>query len=382
MRLGSAINPQELSVGRKLLQINWLLVFTVIATGMIGVAMLYSAANGSWTPWASVHATRLAALCVVMLGVALVDLRFWLRHAYLFYFLGLGLLLLVELMGSSGMGARRWVDLGVFILQPSEIMKICLVMALARYFHGATLEDVGRPIVLVVPLLIVAAPVLLVLHQPDLGTAVMLLLCAGAIFYLGGVRVWKFALVLGAVLAAIPIAWSMMHGYQQRRILTFLNPESDPLGSGYHILQSKIALGSGGMFGKGFLGGTQSHLSFLPEKHTDFIFTMFAEEFGLMGGLVLIGLYLIILIYGVAISLRVRNQFGRLLAMGVTANFFLYVLVNIAMVMGLIPVVGVPLPLISYGGTAMMTVMIGFGLMMSANLSRDVRIGRYSAGED
>ena len=382
MRLGSAINPQELSIGQKLLQVNWMLILIVIATGLIGIAMLYSAANGSWHPWASVQAIRFSALCFVLLVVALIDLRFWMRYAYVIYFIGLALLVAVEVMGATGMGARRWINLGVILLQPSEVMKICLVLALARYFHAATLEDVGRPLVLIVPLLMVIAPVILVIRQPDLGTAIMLVLCAGAVFFIVGVRMWKFGLVIGGVLAAIPIAWGSLREYQQKRILTFLNPESDPLGAGYHILQAKIGMGSGGVFGKGFLGGTQSHLSFLPEKHTDFIFTMLGEEFGLMGGLLLIGLYFVILIYGIAISLRVRNQFGRVVAMGVTVNFFLYVMINIAMVMGLIPVVGVPLPLISYGGTAMLTVMAGLGLMISANLSRDVRIGRHGTAED
>ena len=382
MRLGSAINPQELTVGQKLLQINWMLILIVIATGLIGIAMLYSAANGSWHPWASVQAIRFSALCLVLVVVALIDLRFWLRYAYLIYLIGLGLLGAVEIMGSTGMGARRWINLGVILLQPSEVMKVCLVLALARYFHGVTLEDVGRPMVLIVPLAMVIAPVLLVIRQPDLGTAIMLVMCAGAVFFIVGVRMWKFGLVIGGVLAAVPIAWGSLRTYQQKRILTFLNPESDPLGAGYHILQAKIGMGSGGVFGKGFLGGTQSHLSFLPEKHTDFIFTMLGEEFGLMGGLLLLALYFIILIYGIAISLRVRNQFGRIVAMGVTVNFFLYLMINIAMVMGLIPVVGVPLPLISYGGTAMLTVMIGFGLIMSANLSRDMRIGRHGTAED
>lgn len=382
MRWGFALNPQELSAGQKLLHINWMLVLIVIAVGGIGVAMLYSAANGSWTPWAYSHAIRFAVLFVAMLVVALIDLRFWIRHAYLIYFIGLALLVLVEVMGATGMGARRWISVGLFVVQPSELMKICLVLALARYFHGTSLEEVARPAFLIVPLIMVAAPVYLVIRQPDLGTALMLIMCAGAIFFLAGVRMWKFATVLGLVIAAIPIGWNMLHSYQKKRIMTFLDPETDPLGSGYHILQSKIALGSGGLGGKDFLKGTQSHLSFLPEKHTDFIFTMYAEEFGLIGGLILVGLYSLILVYGIAISLRVRNQFGRILVMGVTVNFFLYMFINIAMVMGLIPVVGVPLPLISYGGTAMLTVMIGFGLMMSANLSRDVRVGRHGSADE
>ena len=317
-----------------------------------------------------------------MLAVAVTDIRLWMRYAYTLYFLVLALLIAVEVMGVIGMGAQRWINLGFIQLQPSEIMKITLVLALARYFHGATLEEIGRPSFLLIPLALLGAPVVLVLRQPDLGTAIMLSLTAGVIFFVAGVRAWKFGLIIGAVLAAMPLAWTMLHGYQKRRILTFLDPESDPLGAGYHILQSKIALGSGGVFGKGFLGGTQSHLNFLPEKQTDFIFTMLAEEFGMAGGLALLGIYALVLIYGFAIALRVRNQFGRLVTMGIIGTFFFYIFINIAMVMGLVPVVGVPLPLVSYGGTAMLSLMIGFGFVLCAYVHRDVRVGRHGAAED
>jgi rod shape determining protein RodA len=248
---------------------------------------------------------------------------------------------------------------------------------LARYFHGLTIEEVRRPLRLVVPALFILTPAVLVLKQPDLGTALMLLMCGGAMFFLAGVRLWKFAVVIAAAGGALPLIWGHMREYQRNRIYTFLDPENDPLGSGYHILQSKIALGSGGLFGKGFLHGTQAHLNFLPEKQTDFIFTMLAEELGLVGGLVLLGLYTLVFVYGFAIALRSRSHFGRLLGLGVTINFFLYVFINTAMVMGLIPVVGVPLPLISYGGTAMLTVMFGFGLLISVYIHRDTRIGRF-----
>ena len=280
------------------------------------------------------------------------------------------------------MGAQRWIDLGVVQLQPSELMKIALVLALARFFHGFSYEEVGNPLNLLVPLLLIALPAVLVLRQPDLGTALMMLAGSGAIFFLAGVRIWKFMLVIAAGLGAIPIAWQFLRGYQKQRILTFLDPESDPLGSGYHILQSKIALGSGGMFGKGFLKGSQSHLNFLPEKQTDFIFTMLAEEFGMVGGLAMLGLYVLTIGYGFAIAIRCRSQFGRLVAMGVTTTLFLYLFINVAMVMGLIPVVGVPLPLISYGGTAMLTMMIGLGLLLGVSIHRDVRIARSGVYEE
>ena len=228
----------------------------------------------------------------------------------------------------------------------------------------------------------VIAPTALVLRQPDLGTALMLIIGSGAIFFVAGVKIWKFGVLLVLALISTPIGWQFLRDYQKQRVLTFLNPETDPLGAGYHIIQSKIALGSGGMFGKGFMQGTQSHLSFLPEKQTDFIFTMLAEEFGLMGGIGLLGLYVLTLVYGFNIAINCRNHFGRLVAMGVTTTFFLYVFINIAMVMGLIPVVGVPLPLISYGGTAMMTLLFSFGLLLSVHINRDEAIGRRGAADD
>lgn len=382
MNLGSAAADRgPLTIGQKLWQISWSLVFLLLVLAAIGFAMLYSAASGEWDPWASRQAIRFGIGLVLMIAVAITDIQIWMRYAYTLYFLVLALLIAVEAMGVIGMGAQRWISLGFIQLQPSEIMKITLVLALARYFHGATLEEIARPTRLIIPLLLLGAPVVLVLRQPDLGTAIMLSMTAGVIFFLAGVRAWKFGVIIGAALAALPLAWSFLHGYQKKRILTFLDPESDPLGAGYHILQSKIALGSGGMFGKGFLNGTQSHLNFLPEKQTDFIFTMLAEEFGMAGGLILIGIYILVIIYGFAVALRVRNQFGRLISLGIIGTFFFYVFINIAMVMGLVPVVGVPLPLVSYGGTAMLSLMIGFGFILCAYVHRDVRIGRHSSGE-
>ena len=379
--MGGFSSPQRLSLGRKALQINWGLIMIVTATAAIGVAMLYSAANGSWNPWATRQIARYAVGLVILITIALVDIRFWWRYSYLLYAVLLALLIAVEVFGSIGMGAQRWINLGVIKLQPSELMKVGLALALARYFHGASTEDVRRIPYLIVPLLLIALPSALVLKQPDLGTALFLIMIGGAVFFVAGVRLWKFGLVLAAAGAAIPIVWSTLRTYQQKRILTFLDPESDPLGAGYHILQSKIALGSGGLFGKGFMQGSQSHLNFLPEKQTDFIFTMMAEEFGMVGGLVLLGLYILIMIYGFAIGLRSRTHFGRLLAMGLTSILFLYVFINIAMVMGLIPVVGVPLPLISYGGTAMLTVMIGIGFVINVYVHRDVTISRSGGGD-
>ena len=377
----STFNPPQLTLREKLWHIHWLFLLLLCVTAAVGVAMLYSAAGGSVDPWASRHAIRFGVGLVALVAVALVDIRMWFRYAYAFYAISLLLLATVEILGSIGMGARRWIDLGYFTLQPSELMKVALVLALARYFHGASIDDVRRVSYLLLPLLIVAAPAVLVLRQPDLGTTIILVMAGSALFFVVGVRLWKFSALMLASLAATPVAWQFLHKYQQNRILTFLNPENDPLGAGYHIIQSKIALGSGGIFGKGFIKGTQGHLSFLPEMQTDFIFTMLAEEFGLVGGLELLGLYSLILIYGFAIAMRCRSQFGRLVGVGVTSTFFLYFFINVAMVMGMIPVVGVPLPLISYGGTAMMTLLFGFGLLMSVWVHRDTMIGRHGGSQ-
>lgn len=376
------LNEFDLTLGQKLLQMNWMFIILLGVTVAIGVGMLYSAAGGDFNPWASRQMIRFGVGVAIMIVVALVDVRIWMKLAYPFYIVALILLVLVELKGSIGMGAQRWINLGFVQLQPSEVMKVALILALARYFHGANLEDVGRIPYLIVPLIMVGAPAVLVLRQPDLGTALMLIASSGAIFFLAGVRMWKFGVVLAMALAAIPIGWQFLHTYQKNRVLTFLDPERDPLGAGYHITQSKIAFGSGGVFGKGFMLGSQSHLNFLPEKHTDFIFTMLAEEMGLLGGLGLLGLYFLILIYGYAISVQSQNHFGRLVGLGIASTFFLYVFINIAMVMGLVPVVGVPLPLISYGGTAMLTLMFSFGLLLSVSIHREVSIARRGGEED
>ncbi|NQU72009.1 MAG: rod shape-determining protein RodA, partial [Rhodospirillales bacterium] len=271
-------NATELSFRQKLLHFNWPLLILLCVTASVGIAMLYSAANGNWAPWATRQLARFAFSVVLLFVVGLTDIRIWLRFAYPIYFVALVLLIAVELIGATGMGAQRWINLGVFNLQPSEVMKIASVLALARYFHSSTLEEVARPLYLIVPVVMVLAPAALVLKQPDLGTAIMLIVAGGAVMFAVGVRLWKFAVVLVITIGAMPVVWSTLRPYQQRRIFTFLDPESDPLGAGYHILQSKIALGSGGLFGKGFMKGTQSHLNFLPEKQTDFIFTMLAEE--------------------------------------------------------------------------------------------------------
>lgn len=374
--LSSGLRRRELTFADKLRGLRWDLIVLITAISCAGFAALYSAANGNVHPWSERQMARFALAFLPMIAAALVDIRRWYRLAYWIYGLSLALVVAVDLRGLVGMGAQRWIDLGVIQLQPSEVMTVALVLALARYFHGLASEETVRLRAVVVPLLLMVVPVGLVLKEPDLGTAVLLLANGAVLLYLAGVRLWLFGAGALAAGAVAPVAWSMLRAYQRARLYTFIDPGRDPLGAGYHILQSKIALGSGGMFGKGFLLGTQTHLSFLPEKQTDFIFTIIAEEFGLVGGLTLLALYAIVIAYGFAIALRSRNQFGRLLGLGLATNFFLYVFINTAMVVGLLPVVGVPLPLISYGGTAMVTVMLGFGLLMNVSIHRDVRINR------
>lgn len=369
----------ELTIPQKLKELNWLFVFVICLIALIGFGVLYSAAGGALEPWASTQMIRFGIGLILMLAIALVDLRYWMATAYPIYGLCLIALVLVDVAGVSGMGGQRWLDVGVMRIQPSEFMKIALVMALARYFHGLNLPDTHKLRVLVVPLVLIILPAVLVVRQPDLGTTLMLGLAGIGMIFLSGAPVWIFGVGAVAAIASVPVFWRFLRDYQQERLLTFFNPESDPLGAGYQIMQSKIALGSGGVFGKGFLEGTQSHLNFLPEMKTDFIFTVLAEEFGIVGGLILLGLYVFILGYGVQVSFTCRSHFGRLLAMGVAGTLFLYVFINIAMVMGLLPVVGVPLPLVSYGGSAMLTMLIGCGLILSVALHRGLSIPRKNA---
>jgi rod shape determining protein RodA len=371
----------DLTIGEKLVQLPWGLVFTIAVTAGIGFAMLYSAAGGNWDPWASRQIIRFGVGMALLIAVSLIDIRWWFRIAYVFYGVALVLLVAVEEMGRIGLGAQRWLDFGIFQVQPSELMKIALVLVLARYFHGVTHQEMGNPLRLIFPAALVLAPIYLVFKQPDLGSTLLIAMTAAVMFFLAGMRLWKIGLLLGGAVAAVPVAWTYLRDYQKQRVLTFLDPDIDPLGAGYHITQSKIALGSGGIWGKGFLQGTQSHLQFLPERQTDFIGTMLLEEFGFMGGLSLLVLYTVILVYGIWIALRVKTQFGRLTAMGIITSFYVYAFINLAMVMGLLPVVGEPLPLVSYGGTAMMSLLIGFGLLVNVYIHREVLFGRSGAAD-
>ncbi len=376
------LKDYNLSLTDKVLGFNYLYLLFICLVVVMGIGVLYSVGGGHFNPWASKQLFRFIVSLGVLYVIALSNLRFWMKYAYVIYAIGLILLVAVSVVGHVGMGAQRWLNLGFFNLQPSEIMKIALVLALARYFHGASLEEVRSLKFMIPPVLMMIIPVAFILEQPDLGTALMLVFAAGGIFYLMGVQIWKFVVLISAAALSMPLIWSFLHEYQKKRVLTFLNPESDPLGSGYHIAQSKITLGSGGVFGKGFLQGTQSRLNFIPEKQTDFILTVLSEEFGLIGALVLCLLYAAIIAYGFIIAHRCNNFFGKILALGLTINFALYVFINMSMVMGLMPVVGVPLPLMSYGGTAMLTLFIGFGLVECVFINREMVIGRRGSIDD
>jgi rod shape determining protein RodA len=375
-----AAQRRALSVGEKLLEINWGLVLLVGVAASIGFAMLYSVAGGHFQPWALPQMMRFVIGLLLLVAVALVDIRVWMSLAYPAYGISLLLLVAVEVAGHVGLGAQRWIELGPVQLQPSELMKISLVLALARYLHGQSVEEVSWPLRLLIPLAMIGAPVVLVLLEPNLGTATILALDGCSLLFLAGLSWWWIAPTISAIVAAVPLAWRFMHDYQKQRVLTFLNPASDALGAGWNISQAEIAIGSGGFTGKGFGQGTQSQLNFLPEKQTDFIYTTLGEEFGFVGSVGLLILFAVVIGFGIRIAMASRSQFGRLVAMGLTLNFFFYIMINAAMVMGLMPVVGIPMPLVSYGGTAMLTVMFGFGLLMSVHVHRQVEIPRHSAG--
>jgi rod shape determining protein RodA len=356
----------------KLWSVHWPLVLLLCAVAGVGYAALYSAAGGSVEPYAGKHILRFCFSLVIMLSIAMIDIRFIARLSWVAYVGSIGLLLLVLRMGHVGKGAQRWLEVGPLQLQPSELAKIALVLALAAWFHRASWQRIGNPLFLIVPVIATLIPVGLILKEPNLGTAVICGAVGAVVFFGAGVRLWKFVLVMAPLPFLAKFVYGHLHDYQRARIDTFFNPESDRLGAGYNIIQSKIALGSGGMWGKGYLQGTQAHLDFLPEKQTDFIFTMFGEEFGFVGGIALMALLALVVLLGMIVALRCKHQYGRLVALGISFNFFMYVFVNIAMVMGAIPVGGVPLPLISHGGSAMLTVMVGFGILMSVHVHRNV----------
>jgi rod shape determining protein RodA len=361
---------------RKLIGINWWIVMAIVSLASIGLAVLYSGAGGHIRPWALNHGVRFLVLLCIMLAIALSDLRAWLKYAYHIYFVILFLLVAVEMTGKISGGSQRWINLGVINLQPSEFMKLAIVLVLARYYADLPRVSVTTWSALWPAIALAGVPFVLVILQPDLGTGLMIFFGGIVMMWLGGVKWWLFATGAGTAVAAMPLAFNfLLHGYQRDRILIFLDPAKDPLGTGYHITQSKIAIGSGGFLGKGYLQGTQSHLKFLPEMQTDFIFAMMSEELGMVGGLAIIFLYGTIFAWGLWVSITCRSLFGRMLAMGLSMTIFFYLAINLLMVMGLAPVVGIPLPLVSYGGSAMMTVMMALGLIFCVSLNREDQIG-------
>ncbi|WP_412504331.1 rod shape-determining protein RodA [Roseovarius sp. SYSU LYC5161] len=362
---------------RKLLYLNWPIIFLVSAVCGTGFLTLYSVAGGSMQPWAESQMQRFGLGIVLMIGIGLVPIWFWRNMALVAYGVSLILLGLVEVIGVERNGSQRWLDLGPMDLQPSELMKIALVMLLAAYYDWLPLNKVSRPVSIAIPLIMIALPAALVLRQPDLGTTLLLVMGGGAVLFLAGVHWAYFASVIAAGIGLVTTAlvsrgtpWQLLKDYQYARIDTFLDPSQDPLGAGYHIMQAKIALGSGGWTGRGYMQGTQSRLNFLPEKHTDFIFTTLAEEFGFLGASTLLLLYALILLFCITSAMTNKDRFAALLTLGVAVTFFLYFAVNMAMVTGLAPVVGVPLPLVSYGGSAMLVLMMGFGLVQSAHVHK------------
>ena len=361
----------------KILHLNWAVILLLATVSGIGFLILYSVAGGSMTPWVEPQMKRFALGMGLLFFIAMVPIWFWRNMSVMAYGMAVILLLGVEFFGVQHMGAQRWINLGFMELQPSELAKISLIMVLAAYYDWLDLKKTSRPLWVLIPLLIILVPTALVLKQPDLGTAILLLAGGGIIMFLAGVSWLYFGAVIAAIAATITAVfqfrgttWQFLKDYQYRRIDTFLDPASDPLGAGYHITQSKIALGSGGWTGRGFMQGTQARLNFLPEKHTDFIFTTLAEEFGFLGAFSLLGLYTLIIIFCVVSALKNKDRFSSLIILGVAATLFLFFAVNMSMVMGLAPVVGVPLPLVSYGGSAMLVLLIAFGLMQSAHVHR------------
>lgn len=362
---------------RKILHLNWPLVFLITAVASTGFLMLYSVGGGEIDRWAEPQMQRFAVGMVAMIGLAFVPIWFWRSIAIPAYLFCLVLLVAVDLVGHTTMGAQRWLDIGPVRLQPSELMKVTLVLMLAAYYDWLDLDRVSRPLWVLIPVLLILLPTGLVLVQPDLGTAMMLTLGGAFTAFAAGVSIWYFVAVFGIAGAAVftvlesrGTSWQLLHDYQFRRIDTFLDPTSDPLGAGYNITQAHIALGSGGWSGRGFMQGTQSRLNFLPEKHTDFIFTTLAEEFGFVGSLSLLVLYILIVGFCLHSALTNRDRFGALMTIGIAATFFLYFAVNMGMVMGLLPVVGVPLPMVSYGGTQLMILLMAFGMVQSAHVHR------------
>ena len=357
-------------LGYKIKSLNWTLIFLILSLSFIGLVMIYSATNLDGLEATRSQFFKLLLGFGIMFTVSIININFWQKNCFIFYFLGLILLIYATYYGLIGKGSRRWINLFGINFQPSEIMKILVILSLAKFFDEKKIESLRDYIFLIFPILLLLIPFLIILQQPDLGTALILLMLGFVVFFIIGLNLNFFLIGFILIIALSPILWNLLHDYQKQRLLTFFNPYADPLGTGYHIIQSEIAIGSGGFFGKGWLKGTQSHLDFLPEKKTDFIFSMLGEEFGFIGSLSVIGLFILICILGYIISVNIeKNFFSKILGLSIITNFFLSGALNMAMVMGLTPVVGITLPLVSYGGSAMITFFFGFGLLLSIELS-------------
>ena len=364
----------SLALKDKILSIDYVLVFSILILGIVSMFAMYSTDGGEFKYHTNSHILRFFVFFCLFFLVSLIQIRFWHDQSYLIYILFFILLLGVKYFGLTSSGSKRWLDLYFMNLQPSELMKVGLILFLAKYYHRVSIENMNSIRYLFLPIIALIAPLLLVATQPDLGTSI--LIAAGGIIvaWLAGVRIKFFVYSSIAFLSLLPVAISFLKPYQKSRILTFLNPERDPLGAGYQIIQSKIAIGSGGLFGKGFLNGSQSYLDYLPEKHTDFIFTLFSEEFGFFGSLSILLLYALIISRIVKIGTLTRSTFGKLYCYSFATAFFIYVVVNMMMVLGLLPIVGSPLPIMSYGGSSMMTIMFGLGIVMSCKIHKDTPV--------
>jgi rod shape determining protein RodA len=375
LSLRRPFRERSFGIAAKFLRINWLFMLCICMLAGVGYAALYSAAGGSPQPYAQGQIIRFAGMLGLVLCLAMVDIRIIAKLSWPSYVIGLLLLLVVMKFGHTGLGAKRWITVGGIELQPSELMKLFLAMALASHFKRATPEQTGHLLFVAPAVIAIFIPFGLILKEPNLGTAVITAAIGCSVMLGAGVRWWWFAIVIAVIAVSAPVLYEHLHAYQKARIVTFLNPGSDPLGAGYNIIQSKIALGSGGFFGQGYLHGTQNQLNFLPEKQTDFVFTIIAEEFGYFGSMAVLALLFAIVTLAFYTAMTCNHVYGRLVALGIGTNFFLYCFVNLSMVMGLIPVGGVPLPLISYGGSALTAVMLGFGVLQSIHVHRDVEFG-------
>ena len=363
------------SIKEKFFSLDLTLLFSILLLGVISIFAQYSSSGGTFDYYSKSHAIRFSIIFVIFLFVSFTEIKFWHSTSFLIFVFLVLLLLFVKFYGIQSQGSRRWINLFVINLQPSELMKIGIILFLSNYYHKISEGDVNKFRFLLYPVIAILTPFILVLSQPDLGTAILILLSGVVVTWLAGVK-WKiFAYLSLAAIALAPIAISFLKPYQKSRILTFLNPDSDPLGAGYQIIQSKIAIGSGGLFGKGFLNGSQAYLNFLPEKHTDFIFTLYSEEFGFLGSVAIIFLYSLITYRIIKIGNETRSIFGKLYCFGFANAFFIYVAVNMSMVLGLLPIVGAPLPILSYGGSSMLAIMFGLGIVMSCSIYKNSAVG-------